>query len=63
MKVIFSFLAILFATSCCHTNEPKLLNQTDFETTVDGKAVSLYTLKAGDLVMQVTSYGARVVSL
>ena len=63
MKAIFSFLTLLFVISCNHANEPKLLDKTDFETTVDGKAVSLYTLKAGDLVMQVTNYGARVVSL
>ena len=40
-----------------------MLDKSDFETTVDGKEVSLYTLRAGDLVMQVTNYGARVVSL
>lgn len=63
MKVIFSFLAILFAVSCSQTIKPTLLDKANFETTVDGKEVSLYTLKAGDLVMQVTNYGARVVSL
>lgn len=40
-----------------------LFDAKDFETEVDGKGTSLYTLKAGDLVMQVTNFGGRVVSL
>ena len=36
---------------------------SDFDTVVDGKEVSLYTLKNADLTMQVTNFGARVVSL
>ena len=64
MKVIIAILAMLFAASCTNnSNEIKLIDKANFETTVDGKEVSLYTLKAGDLVMQVTNYGARVVSL
>jgi aldose 1-epimerase len=39
------------------------MNDSDFQTVVDGKDVSLYTLKAGDITMQVTNFGARVVSL
>lgn len=49
--------------ACSQKSEVTLLPVSDFETTVDGKNVSLYTLKAGDLVMQVTNFGARVVSL
>lgn len=41
----------------------KLINNEDFNAEVDGKRVALYTLTAGDLTMQVTNYGARVVSL
>lgn len=44
-------------------NEIKLLEVNDFATEVEGKSVSLYTLRKGDLVMQVTNYGGRVVSL
>ena len=62
-----TFLAILLAalTISCSNNSNKitLLNEEDFKTTVDGKEVALYTLRNGDLVMQVTNYGARVVSL
>ena len=49
--------------SCAQKNEVTLLPVSDFEAVVDGKNVSLYTLKAGDLTMQVTNFGARVVSL
>ena len=35
----------------------------DFQTTVDGKATDLYTITNGTLTMQVTNFGARVVSL
>lgn len=40
-----------------------LFDAEDFQTVVDGKETSLYTLKAGDLVMQVSNFGGRVVSL
>jgi aldose 1-epimerase len=40
-----------------------LMSTENFATEIDGKAVGLYTLSAGKLTMQVTNYGARVVSL
>ena len=64
MKRLFYVLAactLLF--SCAPKSNVVLLPVSDFETVVDGKDVSLYTLKAGDLTMQVTNFGARVVSL
>ena len=63
MKRIFAILALLFAISCGSDQGIQLLDKADFETTVDGKIVSLYTLQGGTLRMQVTNYGARVVSL
>ena len=63
MKKTFAILALLFAVSCSSDQGLQLLNQSDFEATVDGKLISLYTLKGGTLRMQVTNYGARVVSL
>lgn len=63
MKRTFAILALLFAISCGSDQGIKLLDKADFETTVDGKIVSLYTLQGGTLRMQVTNYGARVVSL
>ena len=64
MKRLFYVLAactLLF--SCAPEINVVLFPVSDFETVVDGKDVSLYTLKAGDLTMQVTNFGARVVSL
>ncbi len=64
MKKLFFAVALIALTACnCKKSEPQLLDKAVFETTVDGKQVSLYTIKAGDLTMQVTNYGARVVSL
>ena len=64
MKILATLLMALFAISCTSKiDKIELLDKSNFETTVDGKEVSLYTLRAGDLVMQVTNYGARVVSL
>jgi aldose 1-epimerase len=40
-----------------------LLVALAFQATVDNKPVSLYTLHNGDISMQVTNYGARVVTL
>jgi aldose 1-epimerase len=40
-----------------------LLVAIAFQTTVDNRQVSLYTLHNGDITMQVTNFGARVVSL
>lgn len=56
---------ILVVTGCCNKSQSPitLFPQEAFETTVDNKAVSLYTLRAGVLTMQVTNYGARVVAL
>lgn len=63
MKNLLVILALILSVSCATKQEVKLLNKEDFKTTVDGKEVSLYTLRGGDLVMEVTNYGARVVSL
>ena len=56
--------AVLFS---CAPKEQKrdvvLFDVKDFTAEVDGRQTSLYTLKAGDLVMQVTDFGGRVVSL
>lgn len=64
MKRFFMIaMAVVAIASCAQESQVKLLPASDFETTVDGKQVSLYTLKSGDLTMQVTNFGARVVSL
>lgn len=63
MKKIFYAALFIMAAACTSANQVELFPVSDFETEVDGRPVSLYTLKAGDLVMQVTNFGARVVSL
>ena len=62
-KLLMIAAACVAIASCAQKNEVTLFPVSDFETVVDGKPVSLYTLKAGDLTMQVTNFGARVVSL
>ncbi|MBO4428015.1 MAG: galactose mutarotase [Bacteroidales bacterium] len=41
----------------------KLIPAEKFQAVHDGKKISLYTLHAGNVTMQVTNYGARVVSI
>lgn len=62
-KIFYSLAAAVVLASCARESEVVLLPAADFETVVDGKDVSLYTLKGGDLTMQVTNFGARVVTL
>ena len=61
-RFLLAVLAVA-CVSCAETTAVKLLNADDFKAEIDGKQVSLYTLKSGDLTMQVTNFGARVVSL
>lgn len=61
-RFLLAVLAVA-CVSCAETTAVKLLNLDDFKAEIDGKEVSLYTLKSGDLTMQVTNFGARVVSL
>ena len=62
-KIAFIALICASVASCCSRNEVALIPVMNFETVVDGMNVGLYTLKAGDLTMQVTNFGGRVVSL
>ena len=64
MKKLFVIAAAFAAmVACSPKNEVKLFPVSDFQTVVDGKDVSIYTLKNAELTMQVTNFGARVVSL
>jgi aldose 1-epimerase len=62
-KLAIVLAACLAIASCAPKSNVVLFPASDFEAQVDGKNVSIYTLKAGDLVMQVTNFGGRVVSL
>ena len=64
MKKLFVIAAAFAATvACAPKNDVTLFPVSDFQTVVDGNEVSIYTLKNADLTMQVTNFGARVVSL
>ena len=64
MKKALSVFAIaLLMAGCNPKKEVKLIDAANFSKVVDGKQVSLHTLKNGALTMQVTNYGARLVAL
>ena len=65
MKPIKLIAALLLFVGCCNTSksEISLLDADAFRTTVDGQQTDLYTISNGFLTMQVTNFGARVVSL
>ena len=64
MKKSLILLGMSLLAACgVQKTELPLLPEEAFQTPVDGKPVALYTLHAGDITMQVTNYGARVVSL
>lgn len=57
-------LLMLFSCSKQKSIDVPLLDAKNFETEVDQKKVSLYTLESGKgIYMQVTNFGARVVTL
>ena len=63
-KALYATIALLLA-ACAGTKQKQitLLDAAKFDTEIGGTKVGLYTLRGGDVVMQVTNYGARVVSL
>ncbi|MCF0172628.1 MAG: galactose mutarotase [Bacteroidales bacterium] len=63
-RFIFSAALVLLMAACTpKTAQVQLIDAAAFDATIEGKPVSLYTLRGGDLTMQVTNYGTRVVSL
>lgn len=62
-KSFFALGMLLFAACGTQQSGIRLLSEEAFQTTVGGQEVALYTLHAGEITMQVTNYGARVVSL
>ena len=55
--------ATIIVAACTAKPEPALLDSSAFETEVDGAPVSLVTIKGGNLALQATNFGGRVVSL
>lgn len=67
-KLTLMAAALLVLAGCCgdknKAGQPLLLDKAAFETVIDGKPVSLYTLKNDNgVVVQLTNYGARILSL
>ena len=62
-KALIFIAAALASASCCEKHVVELIPEENFKTEIDGKQVSLHTLRGGDITMQVTNFGARVVSL
>ncbi|MFT4169616.1 MAG: aldose epimerase family protein [Dysgonomonas sp.] len=61
---VLGITALMLSTSCKEQKESlALLDKAAFEQEYNGKQISLYTLHAGDITMQVTNFGGRVVSL
>lgn len=56
-------LMALAAVSCSQPKGAQLLPAENFNKTIDGKEVSLYTLKGGNIELQFTNFGARGVTL
>jgi aldose 1-epimerase len=73
MKKVLVMLSIIACS--CGSSEQKQTDNTeenitislpqkaDFQDTIDGKKVDLFTLKNGNLQAEITNYGGRVVSL
>ena len=62
MKKLLFGLACLAAVCACG-KKINLVPERNFNTEYDGKQVSLYTLKGGDITLQLTNFGGRVVSV
>lgn len=64
MKVGFYCVIVLLFASCRGVDNLNLVDADNFKTTLCGSSVDLYNLESDSgLRMQVTNYGARVVSL
>lgn len=63
MKKVFVLVAMALLLASCGGKKVRLIDAAKFNKEVDGKQVSLYTMHNGDITMQVTNYGGRVVAL
>jgi aldose 1-epimerase len=65
MRKPILFLAIIALFGCSQqSNQPELIDENTFSGMLDGRKVSLYTLKNDNgVVTQITNFGGRVVSL
>ncbi len=60
----YLIILIVVLASCASQETYQLLDKSSFEKIIDGKEVSLFTLKNGNgITTQITNYGGRVVNL
>ncbi|MGM9762856.1 MAG: aldose epimerase family protein [Candidatus Cryptobacteroides sp.] len=58
------FILLTFLALACNETEYQIVDSESFRTELDGEVVELYTLSSdGGITVQVTNYGARVVSI
>ena len=62
MKKILTLSLVALALASC-TPGVKLISREAFQGEVEGVPIDLYTLKSEDITVQITNFGARVVSL
>jgi aldose 1-epimerase len=63
-NLVYLSLSVFFLAGCSPKNTFVPLDKSAFETTIDGKKTSLYTLESGNgVIVQVTNFGARVISI
>ena len=68
-KISFLMLAVLFVACVQNTSKQEVaetlpVDPANFDTVIDGKQIELFTMKnANGMIVQVTNYGARIVSL
>jgi len=63
MKKHILFAAVAVILCSCASSKKSEVDPADFHKVVDGKQVELYTLQKGGLKMQITNFGARVITL
>jgi len=62
MRKLTPILALLISLLAGCTKGPELVDASRFDQQVDGHQVGLYTIRGGDVIVQITNFGARVVS-
>ncbi len=63
MKKMTLILATALLMVGCGKQKVELISADNFNTQVDGKQVSLYTMHNGDITLQTTNFGGRIVAL
>ncbi|MDO5443743.1 MAG: aldose epimerase family protein [Bacteroidia bacterium] len=63
MSAVLCALAVLSLSACQKAAPGELLDASAFETEIDGKPVSLYTITNGTITAQITNYAGYIVGI